>query len=398
MWSDDETTRKPSTESEYRWRYAQWQKELASRYAIDQKNIPAILVTKHVIELTKDRRTATWRKYRAAIIEHITRTGESEAEVMAMLNEESNRRSHGQRQSDSEQESRTSSSKLKGFSKNQLAIIQYRISELRNHKGKACSEVISLINTIHITGMRPVEIATATIRKDDYGQNRIVKIINAKSTNGRSNGHSREMLIVNSDEKDVDDIEKAIGLAKNILNELMKTGMEYEDARIKTSKKLALKFKRWMNTHIINWLQRNETGTHTQKDGWEKMKSQYQINPSARTIKRLIEQLQRSSLYTFRHQMFANAKSAIRAGLMTPVQAAATGGHASVFTHKKHYGTAAHGNAGSVKVVPTEESIRGVQNQGSSTSPTPQPTPNANQTEATITQPEQGQFNGNGIQ
>lgn len=375
MWSDGKTTRKKSTDSEYQMRYALWQKELAQKYGISEKSIPAILVAKHVIEHSRQRRTATWRKYRAAIIEHITRTGESEAEVLAMLNEETNRRRMGEKPSDSQQEDRTTSSKLKGFTKNQLAVIQYRINQLIDEGCKSSKDVIAIINTIHITGMRPIEIATSKINRDEYGQKRIVTIINAKATNGRSNGEVRELMIVNASDGDIENIIHGIQVAKTIFDGNISKGEDYDEARKKTAAALAAKFKNWRNVKLINWILKNNEHKKEKRQDWVIMINETGIDQSQRSVKRLVEQLKKTSLYTFRHQMFANAKSAIGAGLMTPVQAAATGGHASVFTHKKHYGITAHGSSGAVKALPTEESVKAVLNHGNSTSSNKAPAP-----------------------
>lgn len=158
------------------------------------------------------------------------------------------------------------------------------------------------------TGLRPSEWCAASISVHAATGREVLRVQNAKNTNGRANGEYRELFIDELGEVERDAIKGAIAYCfarttKDMARIQLAMKNEFEIARDKV---------------IVQGKQRNSSVT----------------------------------LYSFRHQFIADAKKTFD----DPVLIAALVGHSSTKTAFEHYGKRRNGR-GKIKVYPTPESV-----------------------------------------
>ncbi|MDW5418738.1 hypothetical protein R6242_19400 [Iodobacter sp. CM08] len=367
MWKTDETTRHQGTHSNYLKRYLGWQKTLAKMHNTAIENVPVIVVVEYVIKLSLSRRTSTWRQYRAAIIAFIEENNRNELRAIELLEEESTRRRFAKEgtQKDKLMMLRTSSKKSKGLTKNSLTILEYRIKQLSENHKVHNKWVIDIIKATIISGIRPIEWIDADLCDNELEKNQTLVIKNAKASNGRANGEYRTIILNGASKEDIETIELAIGAVTAIKESISKDGAVYSHDEIRniTSTRLRKKVGSWISRYVIKWLNK--------ECNWKALAPDLNITSSRMAKKRITDELDNSTLYTFRHQMFANAKAAFSDGKISREEIAAIGGHSSTRTHQLHYGTGIKGDSSGLKIKPTVDSVSAVSNTNKQRSPTP---------------------------
>lgn len=246
-------------------------------------------------------RPASWRQYRCSMITLLELVGDDPAwAAIKML-----------RQADSKlcmhgplAPRRTSSSKLRRLP---LSDLNRLLAQLRSEPGRWSGATALLLQAGIVTGLRPSEWPGARLVETREGP--LLRVRNAKHSNGRAHGPERRMSII------VD--EAALTVVEAML--------EYVEA--------ALDFTSWDTVY----------------EGCRKT--------LYRTCRALWPRRTRyPTLYSSRHQFAADCKSS---GLR-PADLAALMGHASIDTAMTHYGRRQAGR-GQIKVRPDPEDVRRVE-------------------------------------
>lgn len=176
---------------------------------------------------------------------------------------------------------------------------------------KHAQGLLDVLSATLLIGLRPREWCCSEIAKHLETGRDVLRVRNAKHSNGRANGEFRELFIDNLSSGERAVIDAAISYC------VFPHGSTA--AKIELALKHELEYAR---ERILVGLGRA---------------------PSSIT------------LYSFRHQFIADAKTTFE----SPVMIAALSGHSSTQTAFLHYGKRRHGNA-RVKVAPTPESIEAV--------------------------------------
>ncbi len=170
--------------------------------------------------------------------------------------------------------------------------------------------LLDFLEATLLTGLRPVEWCNARIAIHAPSQRQVLRVKNAKHTNGRANGEYRELFIDELSEADREVIEKTIAHCQ--VN---------EDEAPQLLKALSNEMAICRDSALV----------------------------------RRYDQSSSVTLYSFRHQFIADAK----ASLDDPVIISAMVGHSSTKTAFEHYGKKRFG-LGRIRVLPTPESIEQV--------------------------------------
>tara|TARA_B100000700_G_C15063722_1_gene868056 strand:- start:6771 stop:7775 length:1005 start_codon:yes stop_codon:yes gene_type:complete len=236
---------------------------------------------------------SSWKYYRATIIYYAEKEHEKGNLSENQLNKikELLRRTKGHSDKDI---AKTSHSKKKSLNLKELKSID---NELKKSRSRWAKPTRIFIRAGKYTGLRPIEWQNAEINKEK----KLLKVTNAKSTNGRSLGDYRTLSLKHLDEKQIKDIENHILLVKNIIL----------------------------------------------KEAWE----QY-YNGCSSLLKRTTRKLwpnkkKYPTLYSCRHQFSADMK----ASGCTKREVAALMGHASDLTAQEHYGRKLFGTRGRKPII-----------------------------------------------
>lgn len=214
-------TREESTKQEYEYRVLLWIKALERK----GKNEPSADDLIEYLESIKDSvKSATFRKYRSAAVYHFEKYGEQAKLYIDKLNS----MSCGSKDAIPH---RTSSTKRKSITEKEEQKI---LSELEKHINVAVPSWNRVIHSYFIAniivGMRPAELPTAVLFKtqeiarlegidtDVYeGAFPMLRIENAKATNGRSFGKYRHVDVSAMDKKQLSHLEAIITIARKCL-------------------------------------------------------------------------------------------------------------------------------------------------------------------------------------
>jgi len=201
------------------------------------------------------------------------------------------------------------------------SIFERTLRNLRDSKSKTSHQAADLLVATAITGLRPTEWATAAI------DGRVLRVKNAKHSELRGNGETRELELLDT-------------LTEDERSAIERTMKLIRDKGYKTVRpNLSVAFKKALGDAI----------RHLGESRW----------------------FLRLRLYDFRHQFSADAKH--EWGIGTGMVAAAMG-HSVEDTAVQHYGRRKHGKGG-MKVRPTEESIANVRRLYPVQEPTPPTNP-----------------------
>tara|TARA_B100002019_G_scaffold291239_1_gene310829 strand:+ start:1128 stop:2114 length:987 start_codon:yes stop_codon:yes gene_type:complete len=184
---------------------------------------------------------------------------------------------------------KTSNSKKKSINQKEFKSLD---SELKKSRSRWANPTRVFIRAGKYSGLRPIEWKDAIIDTD----NKILKIKNAKNTNGRSNGKMRTLSLHHLEDDQIKDIELQIKIVQAILEKNI-WNLYYEGCSALLRR---LSRKLWPN------------------------KKKY------------------PTLYSCRHQFAADMK----ASGCTRKEVAALMGHASERTAESHYGKKIHGSRG----------------------------------------------------
>lgn len=204
---------------------------------------------------------------------------------------------------------KTSSKKSKKIRKDDLEIL---IQYLNQENNKWDSYIKTWILSGILCGLRPIEWQDAELSLHTSGQY-ILKIKNAKNTNGRANGDYRTLLLDRLSENEISIIKQQLYNIKSFAS-LENNGYE-----------------RFYNNCIVRLNQVNQIVFKKRKKN--------------------------ITLYSSRHQFSANAKYSNR----TKAEVAALMGHASDETATSHYGRKIYGNS-QIGVKPLKENVDSVKN------------------------------------
>ncbi|WP_454727674.1 MULTISPECIES: hypothetical protein [Cupriavidus] len=188
-------------------------------------------------------------------------------------------------------------------------VIERRVKDGYRH----AQALLDVLGGTLLVGLRPIEWAFSEIATHAASGRAVLRVANAKHSNGRANGPTREIFIDELTEADRALIGRALAAC---------AAESREDAE---RNKLALK-------HEL------ETCRMMAVAGTRRALSSV-------------------TMYSFRHQFIADAKLTFE----SPLLVSATVGHASTKTAFEHYGKRRHGRD-RVRVYPTPESVAAVQN------------------------------------
>ena len=176
---------------------------------------------------------------------------------------------------------------------------------------KHAQGLLDVLSATLLTGLRPNEWCFSEIARHEATGRDVLRVRNSKHSNGRANGEFRELFIDDLKDSERAQIEAALSYCVIV---------KVTDA---ATIELALK---------------NELE-----------------NARDRTLPGSKSVMSSITLYSFRHQFIADAKTTFE----SPVMIAALCGHSSTKTAFAHYGKRRHGTA-KVKVTPTAESVQAV--------------------------------------
>lgn len=199
---------------------------------------------------------------------------------------------------------RTSSKKLKKFNKDDMAIFDKWLRD-RSHL-KWATILRTWLVAGNISGLRPCEWQWAELVEQDGEP--MLRVRNAKHTNGRAHGEYRELLLG--------------GLSQNEL-EILTSHIKIVGMMTVNEGSFEKFYKR-----VTVFLYR------AVRDCWPKRLNHY-------------------SLYSLRHQFTADAKASSR----SKTELAAMLGHATDATAEFHYGRTASGRSGETRIRPTNENV-----------------------------------------
>lgn len=297
--SNGQLTRTKSTVEMYRVRMISMVKmACADGYVADQSKVNPSEIARWLIAHKCTYCASTYRQYRAALrmwIDEGDHPARANAiEILSSVNDVAHLKRH--------LSTRTSSTKDKKLSDSDRDSI---IDWLRDHPSRYSVALIVLLHIGTQVGLRPCEWKSAHVDRNEDGP-AVLKVVNAKSTNGRSNGDVRTLLIN--------------GLSVGMVDVI--------------------------NQFIINIRKLDELGK------WDNL-----YNGCRKTLYRACRTLwphrkKFPTLYSLRHQFCADAKSSG----MTKTEVAALMGHGSSATAAEHYGKRRVGR-GQCAVKPSEVDV-----------------------------------------
>ena len=316
MFKTTTPTRSPKTEADYERIYR-------SRARCFEKTLGMVKITPNEVAAAFLKRyelghyaQRTWRVYKAAAL-HCLRKFHPECEEA--INHLARTSSAGL----PKKSPRTSGSKSKTVSAEALAALDNTFSA-RIGKYKHAQDTYNIIQATLLTGLRPSEWAHAGIGRHRKTGRLTLQVKNSKHSNGRANGEYRAMFIDQLDEIELGYLRGAIRAFAHarteVLIEMQLKHLQYELAAAKA-----------------------QAAGHPE------------TSQATKTA------LSRITLYSFRHQFVADAKRALTGTQDHAVVLAALLGHNSVETAPMHYGRRRHGGTRQLKVLPTAESVRAVQ-------------------------------------
>lgn len=188
-------------------------------------------------------------------------------------------------------------------------VIERRIKDGHRHAGG----LLSVLEGTLLVGLRPIEWSFSELTLHEATQRPVLRVRNAKHSNGRANGAYRELFVDDLSPQELETIREALRYC---------AASNPEDAaRVKLALKHEMEAARMMA-----------------------------VAGSRKPMSSI-------TMYSFRHQFIADAKQTFE----TPLLISATVGHSSTKTAFEHYGKRRHGR-GRVRVYPTPESVAAVQN------------------------------------
>jgi integrase len=304
-----EPTISQSTVDAYKQRYLELERRFARDAGVDSMSPDEVVAA--LLQVKSSLSMSTFRQYKASILYVLERDHAGSDFAIELLRSES---SAGLKKASS----LTSGAKQKFVPDPVWKVFQDALLARAKMGYKRSRGLLQVLTATLCAGLRPNEWATAEITTHATEQRAVLRIQNSKHSNGRANGEQRELFIdaLNADELTA--IQEAIefcgagddaaAMERMLKNELADT-------------------KRWIFLH---------------ERGNTKVRPRH-INPV--------------TLYSFRHQFIADAKSTWD----DPVLVSAAAGHSSTRTAFKHYGKRKNGQR-AVRVLPTPESIAAVHN------------------------------------
>lgn len=304
-------TLSPSTAVRYEERYLALERRYSKDAGVENMTpdevVASLLQTKPTLSMS------TFRQYKASVLYYLERHHPQHEIAIDRLRGES---SAGLKKSTS----MTSGPKQKFVPNPVWDVIESALTERADIGYKRAEGLRNVLAATLVTGLRPNEWTSAQFGHHAESGRPVLRIQNSKATNGRANGETRELFIDDLPPADV----AAIGGA-----------IEYCRARDDSEA-----------DGIVQSLKNELADTKR----WIMIKERLNAKVRARHIHPI-------TLYSFRHQFIADAKSTWE----DPVIISAAVGHNSTKTAFEHYGKRKHAQR-QVRVLPTPESVASVQN------------------------------------
>jgi len=298
--------RKPTRSDRTKVSYEARFKQLRARFSRDagMGELTPDEVVAHLILLRPELSPRTWRNYKAATLYYLETYHPQHTTAIAELTKYT---SVGL----TDRASRTSGRKIKQVPEAAWAAIKFSLLQRERRGHKYSRGLLTICEATLLTGLRPVEWSFSEISTHAEDGRRILHVRNAKHSNGRANGPTREMYIDGLTDVEIGLLREAIALS--------------ECADEAQAEKLQLALK-----HELEAARGVDLSPHNRRQS-------------------------SVTLYSFRHQFIANAKQTFD----DPVITAAVVGHYSTKTANEHYGKRRHGQT-KVRVFPTESSVSAV--------------------------------------
>lgn len=302
-----QTDRSAKTEARYEKNYRMLVNQVRS--GCEPESLPGNELIAYLIQSREKYSMSTWRQYKASVVWYIkNRLGGYDEELEHLQTISSKGLAKKSRQ--------TSGKKKKRVPESAWRLLQLKLIE-RQQSGYASALALWTVLAATLqTGLRPVEWSNAAITTHQDSQRPVLRVKNAKHSNGRANGEYREIFLDGLDPKQIVIIKAAIGVFQG----------EGKDSAEVIQKRLADEM-----TNVISAMTRDSRQNGAEVSG--------------------------IAMYSFRHQFLANAKQTFE----NPQIIAALAGHNSTDTAFQHYGKRRFGDQ-MVKVTPTPETIAAVQN------------------------------------
>lgn len=298
-----EPTLSEDTKAKYLARF----QSFARRFAKDanKDDLTPDEVVAHLILLKPTLSMTSWRTYKNAALYALRTLHPAHELAITALEEESSAAL-------ARKTVNTSGRKGKRVPESAWKALQTGLSKRIKDEHRHAQGLLDFLSSSLITGLRPVEWCFSTIAKHAATGRDVIRVRNAKHTNGRANGEYREIFIDELTAEERSGIERALAYCSASTEEQAE--------------------------QIITAL-RNELGI---------------VRGSAIVT---AKQPQSSvTLYSFRHQFIADAKLTFD----DPVMISALVGHNSTKTAFQHYGKRRFGSS-QTRVYPTPESLEAVQ-------------------------------------
>jgi len=299
------------TADSYEKRYGELERRFSRESGVNNMSpdevVASLLQTKPTLSMS------TFRQYKASILYVLDRHHPNHELAIDLLREES---SAGLKKASTQ----TSGTKQKFVPDPVWHVLRDALSE-RARRGYTRSRgLLQVLEATLASGLRPNEWTTAVIATHTETQRPILRAQNSKDSNGRANGEQRELFIDGLEPEQLEAVRDAI--------EYCRVDDNTETVKIVRGLKNELAdAKRWIML---------------QERGNSKVRARH-LNPV--------------TLYSFRHQFIADAKST----WSDPVLISATVGHSSTRTAFEHYGKRKNAQR-RVRVLPTPESVAAVHN------------------------------------
>jgi integrase len=299
LFNVNEITRSQATEISYVVRYQQ----LRTRFIKETGNTDMTPeeVVGHLLSKKEDLTMSYWRLLKNAVLYTMnTRFSHYNAAIEALQAESS--------AGLAKTSSRTSGRKMKHVPKGAWGKLQIVLQGRAKSGHKHSQGVLDVLCATLLTGLRPNEWCFSEIAIHGETGRELLRVRNSKHSNGRANGEFREIFIDNLTQDERSLIARSLSYCSRTNNS--------DAAKIQLA-----------------------------------LKNEFE-NARDRTLPSLKRAASSITLYSFRHQFIANAKTTFE----SPAIIAALCGHSSTKTASMHYGKRRHGNA-KIKVTPTVESI-----------------------------------------
>lgn len=268
----------------------------------------------------------TWRQYKGALVYVLKAEREAAIEgvVAEELEEAISRLTSESQTGCMKKTTRTSAQKAKAFPGTDFEVVAaYLEAHIGGKKGhKHANALLTFLRADRLVGLRPAEWRSAGLVTK--GGRPALRVGNAKHTNGRANGSHRHLYLDRLSAEQVGHIDEMLHMLVN-----------YE-----------------------------------QEPGYDFARHMHQLRVyMGKIVRRCLGKRTRyPTMYSFRHQFVANAKS----GAHSLAEIAAMVGHGSDATAAEHYGRTAAGE-GDVGVSPVENEVATVRHHRKAARPTPGP-------------------------